>query len=503
MITIEELFAKANQGEKTFKKDKIEKLQEQNQEEFKALKADSWKPYEIKNFNLPEFKITVKNSNRSSKATGEKLSKILTFIDSVKRKRLKTGCTALPIPTTSRKNLKIWGNPKEISRAIKYMIEIGLISVYDETFRFGTKYKNGNFGKTYAYYVDNEKKFIQYCNDNNIQKYVVESILEELTEEQEKTMESIDETVLFEIAEVKFSNNLKLKMPEYISKKDFEIFLTLCLYQNYPEFKFTQIKVKEINEHYKEYPEFAMVFEPHFTWDNNVVTKIGIRATNEFCNKKKEDRAEILDEYELNLQKDIKSSVPRITLAINTGKWPDESIDIYERINEEFEPGSAFTNNRREAIKHYHLVSYFAEGSDKLLGKNVTYKLIDREGINKPEVDELMGRLRKAALKVEGGKFYGSEIFYVESCVYLMTVYDLLCSGYKVWLVYDAFYARGREDQKTFNEMIENMVELNFRFFMQHSKINPNYKEWTVEDENIKKITVAEIIEKYKKLGCI
>ena len=56
--------------------------------------------------------------------------------------------------------------------------------------------------------------------------------------------------------------------------------------------------------------------------------------------------------------------------------------------------------------------------------------------------------------------------------MYLMTLYDLLTSGYKVWLLYDAFYARGTVDQKTFEKMINKGVELNFRYFMEHSRIS-------------------------------
>ena len=56
--------------------------------------------------------------------------------------------------------------------------------------------------------------------------------------------------------------------------------------------------------------------------------------------------------------------------------------------------------------------------------------------------------------------------FYVESCVYLMTLYDLLSSRHKVWQVYDCFYATGEEDQETFEFMISYGVKMNFLYFM-------------------------------------
>ena len=60
----------------------------------------------------------------------------------------------------------------------------------------------------------------------------------------------------------------------------------------------------------------------------------------------------------------------------------------------------------------------------------------------------------------------GNEIFYVESCVYLMTLYDLVTSGHRVWQVYDCFYAAGEEDQELFDFMISSGVKRNFEDFL-------------------------------------
>ena len=35
--------------------------------------------------------------------------------------------------------------------------------------------------------------------------------------------------------------------------------------------------------------------------------------------------------------------MPRLTLSLNKGYWVDESVDIYELINNEFEPDKKFT----------------------------------------------------------------------------------------------------------------------------------------------------------------
>ena len=73
--------------------------------------------------------------------------------------------------------------------------------------------------------------------------------------------------------------------------------------------------------------------------------------------------------------------------------------------------------------------------------------------------------IRQAIEIVEGGKLYNNEIFFVESCVYMMTLYDLVCSGHRVWQVYDCFYSTGNEDDETFKEMILQGIKLNFNEF--------------------------------------
>ena len=457
--------------------DKLERDFSENSEEVQSSLLDNWKPYLIKDYSLPEFNMP---SNTYGAPMREKLSKILTFIDFAQRKRFKEGCTVMPIPTTSRQNLMIWGYPKSVSRAVQFMKEIGLISAYDDTYRFGVPYVGANYGKLYAYYKDNEDKLIQYCKDKGIHKYVIKNV-ENLTGAQVKKVKAVDEARTFDLREVRFDRDLKLIKPEGVSKTDFESFLTQCLYTNYPELKFYQAKADEINDRfYENYPEFKIRFRPHFTWKDNKVVKIGIRAANEFCSKPKKERDELLEVYGFHLRKDVKSSVPRLTLSINEGHWIDEDIDIYRLINDEFDPGAELTKEewdlRREAIKYYILKTYFIETSNKMLGKNAVYKL-GKTDIVKTEVDELMGRLKAATRKVLGGKLLGSEIFYVESCIYLMTVYDLLTSRHMVWLVYDAFYSNGSEDQETFEFMLRKGIEMNFRHFMELSNFRKYSKQ--------------------------
>jgi hypothetical protein len=109
--------------------------------------------------------------------------------------------------------------------------------------------------------------------------------------------------------------------------------------------------------------------------------------------------------------------------------------------------------------------AYF-DSTDKLAGHH-TWLSMNQENLEREDVCDKMTELREAIIKAEGGKLYGSDIFYVESCVYLMTLYDLLTSGHRVWQVYDCFYSTGQEDQETFDYMISSGVKLNFLYFIE------------------------------------
>ena len=430
----------------------------------------SWEPQKVDNYVLPSFAIKESSAKGAETKLKNKLSKVLAFIDLVKHKRFKTGCTVMPISVTNKDNLAIWQNEKGVSRAIDFMIEIGLISVESNKYQFGAYYEKDNKSKTYRYYKVNEDKLKEYCEDHDIQMFIVKNKVYNMSE-LKKLHTGIDKS------KVRFASRLKLIKPIELSRAEFEKQLTLCLYDNYPALRFHIVKTNEINEkYYKDYPEFRIRFQPNFTWseDELYVSGIGIRATNSLTNLKKENRKEVLKEYGFILEKDINASVPRMTLSLNSGHWIDESQDMYELIYRVIEPTGLFTKEKREAIKKLHMRAYFDSG-DKSVGHH-TWLTMEQNGIDREDVCDKMSEFRNAIIKAEGGKLYGSDIFYVESCVYLMTLYDLLSAGHKVWQVYDCFYSSGSDSQewgqgadseKLFTEMISKGVKLNFEYFLK------------------------------------
>ena len=428
--------------------------------DFTANRID-WEPKRADDYTLPVFTITESTAKGAEAKLRTKLSKVLAFIDLVKHKRYKTGCTIIPISVTAKDNLAIWSNKMGVSRAIDYMIEIGLLELEDDKYQFGAYYEKDNKSKSYRYYKENEDKIKEYCKERSIEMFVIKNTVYSIDDIQD-VHSDIDHS------KVRFSSKLKLVRPMNVSKAEFEKQLTLCLYENYPGLRFHIEKANEINEkYYKKYPEFRIRFEPNFTWSNDdlYVSRIGIRATNSMVNIKKNDRKEILKSYGFTLEKDINASVPRMTLSLNEGHWMDESTDIYELIYRHMEPSGDFTQEVREAIKKLHMRAYF-DSSEKQVGHH-TWLSMNQDNIEKQDVCDRLTDFRNAIIKAEGGQLYGSDIFYVESCVYLMTLYDLLSSGHRVWQVYDCFYSSGDEDQEMFEFMISWGVKRNFEEFLE------------------------------------
>ena len=436
------------------------RLKNRRDYDFTSKKMD-WEPQRVAEYVLPEFMLKESTAKGAEAKLRLKLSKVLAFVDLVKHKRFKTGCTIIPISVTNKDYLAIWNNKMGVSRAIDYMIELGLLGVESDRFQFGAYYEKDNTSKSYRYYKENEDKLKAYCKAHSIPMFVVKNPVYDVSE-----LKNVHTDI--DRSKVRFASKLKLIRTANMSKAEFEKQLTLCLYENYPGLRFHIEKANEINEkYYKDYPEFRVRFQPNFTWsaDDLYVSRIGIRATNSLCSLKKESRADVLKAYGFTLEKDINASVPRMTLSLNMGQWIDESTDIYELIYGHMASPGSFTQEVREAIKTLHMRVYFDAG-DKSAGHH-TWLAMDQENIEKQDVCDKMVEFREAIIKAEGGKLYGSDIFYVESCVYLMTLYDLLSSGHRVWQVYDCFYSTGDEDKETFEDMILNGVRLNFEEFIR------------------------------------
>lgn len=435
----------------------------------KRMEVFDWKPVKADKYELPEFVVP---ETRKKKTQRERFGKVLAFIDVVRHKRYSEGCTIMPIPTTSKKLISICGRQQEVSRLIKFMIEIGLVSVECEEYQYKAIKEEYNKSKLYRYYYDNEQKIIEYCKENNININVARNSVYDTVVNRFK----IDS---FDNAQVRFSSKLHLLKPDNYSVSQFEHYLTAVLYENYPLLKHYQLLADEINyKYYADYPELSLRFIPSFTWNkgNKAVRKIGIRCTNSLVSAKKNKdcnknfngcyKEEVLTKYKLNLDKDVKSSVPRITLSLNTGSWVEENVDIYELIyneyiamkykNDDIDEELKNFANVRDSIKMLHMRGYFDD--ERTLGVH-TRRAMARV-VDKDAVDREMRLYKRAVVNAEGGHLYDNEIFFHESCIYMDVLNELLQNGYFVWQCYDAFYAKKkRVTQEYFNEYVTNLVK--------------------------------------------
>ena len=64
-----------------------------------------WEPIRATDYVVPSFNITESQAKGAKAKLRMKLSKVLAFIDSVKHKRFKDGCTVMPISVTNKDNL--------------------------------------------------------------------------------------------------------------------------------------------------------------------------------------------------------------------------------------------------------------------------------------------------------------------------------------------------------------------------------------------------------------
>jgi hypothetical protein len=425
----------------------------------------NWKPIECKKYVLPEFEIP---EIRSKAYTKKHLGKVLAFIDMVKYKRLSHGCTIMPIATTNKKFISICGSQQNASNMIKYMIKIGLLGEEDAKYQFNAAREKYNKAKTYRYYYDNEQKIKEYCKENHINKYVV------LNNKQLHIHTVVQKLKIknFDNDRVRFSSQLHLLKPDNYSMSQFENYIEAVLYKNYPYLAHYQELADVINEtYYADCPEMSINFTPNYTWNkgNKAITKIGIRATNELVSAKKDKdgnenfygayKEDILGKYGLNLEKDVTSSVPRITLSMNVGQWIKEDVDIYELIYNKYVSNHTVVQKFKEirpAIKKLHMRGYFDRSST--LGVHTRRVMANVR--DKDAVDAEMRRYQDAIIAAEGDTLYGSEIFYHESCIYMEVLKELLDSGYKVWQCYDAFYAfKEGVTQEEFVKYVTKVVE--------------------------------------------
>ena len=114
-------------------------------------------------------------------------------------------------------------------------------------------------------------------------------------------------------------------------------------------------------------------------------------------------------------------------------------------------------------MKQLLLRGYF-EASVGTLKRDV-WNYISKTGLVEQEVKKELELLDEGIKKACGPVMYGSEIYYIEGCVYLSVIKDLLDMGHFVWFLYDGLYASGVMMDDLFKALVDEIIKMKFNDF--------------------------------------
>lgn len=488
--------------EKTQLKQIYEILQKDDKKKEKQLFIKPTRPDDNKAFYFNPFNIP---NVRSVKSTKERLSKVLAFIDMKKQVRFSDGFTVMNISVYNKRLLSICGSHQNVSRFISYMIKIGLLAEYDEDYQFNAFYNKDNKCKSYVYCKETEDLVKEYCITNNINKYQIKN---------KYTIENKfgEEVKSFEPSEVRFNSKTQFLKPDNWSTTDFEEYLTMCLYENYPQLQHYQDLADTINEtYYNDDFDRQIQFRPNFTWSkgNKSVRKIGIRSTNSLvsCKKSREEddqenllyRDDVLKRYGLSYEFDVKSSVPRVTYLLNRGVWLDNNVDLYQTMYDHFikicpSEKMEWNAESREIFKTFHMRGYFDTYSKVAAHiKHAISKKIDYKKDDWSNLDYVMKSYKKSIEETIGTLKYDSEIFFHESCIYMDVLLNLLERNFNVLQIYDGFYLD--KECKDIEEVVKQSSESYFNNYIKDCNTNTS-KNTRVSDVRLSQMLDCSNIQR-------
>lgn len=363
--------------------------------------------------------------------------------------------------------LDYFDNTMDISRRIKDLIEIGCMSVKSDSYEIGRK------SKSYFFFRNNIQKFYDYCTEMNIPE-IVEKTQKEMFDEY--VFSDSENPISYESVKVGKGLNIPVIQKPGLSQKrkqmETEMLCLSHLYRRYPEINETQRiypyleKMYYISNGDKKHPLCPTSrFTFHYNDKGDRITKIGYRETNMYASVPKETtlnkrvRKDVLKDYGLTYEYDVKSSIPRIAYLLNKGEWLDETIDIYQlifnRYKEITDTAYVWDKWTRNLMKEIVLTNGFDTLS--CCGRDFCNRL------NVPGKTELIqsisdqAQIMHSAIVDVIGEI-DSEMFVTESAIYNRVLYRLLDRGYFVWQVYDGFYIDEKPDFDM-SELIRDTAE--------------------------------------------
>lgn len=252
------------------------------------------------------------------------------------------------------------------------------------------------------------------------------------------------------------------------------------IYEQYPQYLDLLLDLGQVNALLQEDERFLCCPSVDRDKNGNVI-RIGLRAHNPWCHvKKREDldevnpdevyREDLLDKkFGHWVEYDIKACVPSISLLLTTGRWRDDSEDLYSTLSElDFE-----TKERRKALKELFLPMYFNASPQQAVARSMSKARHRCLQYSKEEWENLAHVLLVGMCKIaEKIGCLGSEIFLHESCIEAKALLRMLKKGWHVVDVYDGFFIQtdGTEEDaqakcKEASRLVKEVAEEYYRKF--------------------------------------
>ena len=395
------------------------------------------------------------------------------------------------------------GNPTNVSRSFKRLEKLGIIKRipydYKQTENSNGS-KNGDYywGTNGTFYYDTTAGYIELTDTklSMCYRYIINvpaiklyltmykhyygdykwkpqtDILDEECKEYEEEFLKLEK---------KYTNKIKLGCLYGVYLKDFdnnkiklELFCYWIIKRNKKSFSNFIEKREVLNMGLPEQLQGHYRLKFHYSKSGLSLTKIGIRDWNYFCNYKKHfldvnDESEFFETsmlLDIHIQtnkknfytelknqfgwdkkdvyeNDVSSSVPKMLYLTNYGEWLPQSVDMYEKIY-----GLKYPNEMiRKCFKYITLPAIFTQSRDKFI-YNVklhytklelqTYQA-NKDYYEVPDVADMAGYVWDKVHSMFPN-IDGTDIFRIESEVYMLVEEVLQKAGIKYVKVYDCFY---------------------------------------------------------------
>lgn len=354
---------------------------------------------------------------------------------------------SVPISCRSLKLSEIFGNHIKASRIIRQCLNIGLLAITSNDIKFN----HGDDNRSMTYVINREvMDLVNIANvKHNGGKRETKGEINIIEEDKEMKLKknNIDPNVL---AKVIISSK---KRPNLTNYNDEE--LREAIYIKYPQIKEYQNIIRYLNKNMDwQNSPFEIRFEPNIghkytTTGNKNYTRFSIRYSSEFMNWSKDTRSDWVQSYfdrHVNedaewFEYDVNASIFRVTYLLNNGYWLNYSGDLYEYwYGRKFESTEA-----RKQFKQLCSIIYFSNSDAKAY-----QSYSNHYNVNSSMKEWYIERFSELRHKMEQtiGRFYDSEIFMHESCIYIGML-KVLADEFNIRAlpVYDCIYSEISKDR--------------------------------------------------------